>query len=189
MKMSTTQKRNIVVAALLILVISIAIMALREPATHYYGSNTETSETSVIYDTNEIKLIEPNRASLQELRAIGLDNKVAVSIIRYRSAGKVFRIKEELALCYEMTDSIYNAIEKHIIIDKEFQYKKQTFKNEESTPYKTAKKNSVKFPIDINKADLETLQHVKGIGEATASEIIAYRKCSADFTPQNNLAR
>lgn len=70
-------------------------------------------------DTITLKHFDPNTADYRTLIASGVERRIAVSIIRWREAGKVFRIKEDLALCYGMTDSIYFAMEPYIIIGEE----------------------------------------------------------------------
>lgn len=86
----------------------------------------ELNETSTIAKQDSVvatpKQFDPNTATYRELIDIGIPRKIAVGIIRWREAGKVYRIKEDLALCYSMTDSLYFAIEPLIVIDDRFRY-------------------------------------------------------------------
>ena len=50
---------------------------------------------------------DPNTVTYDELLLLGFDKRTAVGIIKYRTAGKVFGIVEELALCYGVTDSMF----------------------------------------------------------------------------------
>lgn len=59
---------------------------------------------------------DPNVATYAELRGAGVDKQVAVGIVRWRKWGKVYRIKEDLALVTGMTDSLYQVLEPYIVI-------------------------------------------------------------------------
>ncbi len=47
--------------------------------------------------------------------------------------------------------------------------------------------NSVVYPININTADVETLMYIPGIGEAKATEIVAYREANGRFSCAEDL--
>lgn len=66
-----------------------------------------------------LRPFDPNHADYRTLIEAGVPRDVAVSILRWREAGKVYRIKEDLALCYNMTDSLYFALEPYIVIGNE----------------------------------------------------------------------
>ncbi len=66
---------------------------------------------------------DPNTVELSQLLEMGLTKSQAVSLLRYRASGKVFRIKEELIECYAFTDSLYFALEPYIVIGEEYKYK------------------------------------------------------------------
>ena len=81
-------------------------------------TTTLTAQDSIVHRPT----FDPNTATYRELIEAGLPRKVAVSIIRWREAGKVFRIKEDVALCYSMTDSLYFAIESQIVIGDKYKF-------------------------------------------------------------------
>ncbi len=68
---------------------------------------------------------DPNTVTLAQLRKLGLSKSEAVSIIRYREYGKVFRIKEDLYTCYGVSDSLYYALEPYIVIGEEYRLKRR----------------------------------------------------------------
>ena len=74
-------------------------------------------------DTLKLRLFDPNEVEYEELRQMGLSRQVAVSIVRMKALGKVFHIKEDLALCYGMNDSIYERIKPYIVIGEKYQFK------------------------------------------------------------------
>ncbi|MBE6187732.1 MAG: helix-hairpin-helix domain-containing protein [Rikenellaceae bacterium] len=66
---------------------------------------------------------DPNTVTYQELLALGFEKHTAVSLLKYRARGKVFEIAEEFALCYGVTDSMFNALQPYIIIGEQFKAK------------------------------------------------------------------
>ena len=53
---------------------------------------------------------DPNTVDYETLRRLGLSKREAVSLLKYRAAGKVFRIPEDVALCYGFSDSLYRRL-------------------------------------------------------------------------------
>ncbi|MFR9620851.1 MAG: helix-hairpin-helix domain-containing protein [Rikenellaceae bacterium] len=74
----------------------------------------------------KLETFDPNTVELTTLLKMGLTKSEAVSLLRYRAAGKVFRIKEELILCWGISDSLYFALEPYIAIGEEFRYKRDS---------------------------------------------------------------
>ena len=94
---------------------------------HTYRGHTapiQPQEDSIIeVDSLELKPFDPNTADFRTMLEAGIPRNVAVSLIKWREAGKIFRIKEDVALCYNMTDSLYFALEPYIIIGEEYRIK------------------------------------------------------------------
>lgn len=65
---------------------------------------------------------DPNTVEYADLRRLGLPARVAVGLLKYRAAGKVFRIPEDVALCYGMTDSLYFLLAPYIRIAPEYAF-------------------------------------------------------------------
>lgn len=59
---------------------------------------------------------DPNSYDYEQLRESGVPTAVAAGIIRWRSYGKVYRIKEDLTQVSGMNDSIYALLKPYIII-------------------------------------------------------------------------
>ncbi|MFI3305904.1 MAG: helix-hairpin-helix domain-containing protein [Rikenellaceae bacterium] len=129
----TTMRKNIgnILTLLLIAVIIMMIFIIERQsriisdraAIESIAAATESIES----DEKRVQLapFDPNTASLQELRKLGLTRLQALSVIRYREFVKPFRIKEELINCYEMSDSLYYALEPYITIGEEYRYKRE----------------------------------------------------------------
>ncbi|WP_300798802.1 helix-hairpin-helix domain-containing protein [uncultured Alistipes sp.] len=71
-------------------------------------------------DTVRMRPFDPNTADRDELLALGLTNYEAVSLLKYRAAGKVFRIPEDVSLCYGISDSTYRQLEPYIRIGRKY---------------------------------------------------------------------
>ncbi len=77
-------------------------------------------------DSLPLGMFNPNEDSYDKLRGAGVPADVAVGIIRWRSYGKVYRIKEDLALVSAMTDSLYLCLEPYIVISDSLRPKPKT---------------------------------------------------------------
>ncbi|MFI3283039.1 MAG: helix-hairpin-helix domain-containing protein [Rikenellaceae bacterium] len=121
---SNQQKRGVLYILLLLLVVILCVDMAQKRSTER-DISTPIGDTIIEPESDSIHLFEfdPNVATLKDLRSLGLSKREALSIIRYRSAGKVFRIKEDIAGCYNISDSLYYAIEPYIVIGEEYRYK------------------------------------------------------------------
>ena len=77
-------------------------------------------EATVAADSVRLFEFDPNTVEYADLRRLGLSSRMAVSLLKYRAAGKVFRIPEDVATCYGMTDSVYFILEPYIRIGREY---------------------------------------------------------------------
>lgn len=95
------------------------------------GKSRSTTHNAEVVDTAqdtlpqsvELRSFDPNEDDLLTMTAAGVDRRVAVGIIRWREAGKVYRIKEDVALCYGVTDSMYAVLEPYIHIGDQYRIK------------------------------------------------------------------
>ena len=85
-------------------------------------------------DTVRPKPFDPNRATFDELLALGLTKHEAVSLLKYRAAGKVFRIPEDVALCYGIGDSLYRALAPYIRIGRRYAIAPTEYRTERILP-------------------------------------------------------
>ena len=71
-------------------------------------------------DTLRPRPFDPNTVTYEQLRAMGLTQTEAASLLRYRSYDKVFRIPEDVAACYGIDDSLYRLLAPHIRIARRY---------------------------------------------------------------------
>ena len=110
-----------------LLVVILLLAYLAEPSPRYRRADVYAPlrDTTHVGDSVVVRVLQPfdpNEADLRTLLDAGVDRGVAVSIIRWREAGKVYRIKEDVALCHGITDSLYFALEPYINIGEKYRY-------------------------------------------------------------------
>ncbi|MBR4844351.1 MAG: helix-hairpin-helix domain-containing protein [Alistipes sp.] len=109
----------IAILGITILIISLYI----EPIGRHATISQPTQQDSVVMATPSMSPFDPNEADYKTLISAGVPRNIAVNLIRWRESGKVFRIKEDIALCYDMTDSLYFVLEPYIIIGEKYRIK------------------------------------------------------------------
>lgn len=132
---------------LIIIIILLAVVVLRRGESRSTTHNAEVVDTAqdTLPQSVELRSFDPNEDDLLTMTAAGVDRRVAVGIIRWREAGKVYRIKEDVALCYGVTDSMYAVLEPYIHIGDQYRIKpkrdtlysqKPTHKDISYTPFR-----------------------------------------------------
>lgn len=81
-------------------------------------------------DSVRLFRFDPNTADYEELRRLGLSKHEAVSLLKYRAAGKVFRIPEDVATCYGFTDSLYLRLAPYIRIGRKYAIAPREYRRE-----------------------------------------------------------
>ena len=114
---SKSNIRGLVILLPLVLILALAVY-LSEPTGRF--SSEAADKWELPSDTIVLHTFDPNTAGVFELCSLGMTRMQAVSVIKYREAGKVYRIKEDLLTVYSMTDSLYRVLEPYITIGDEF---------------------------------------------------------------------
>ena len=105
---SESQRRGLMVMVLLLFILlTIYLLAERMQPVTLLEEPTETVA---------LQTFDPNVDSYETLRAKGIPTEVAVGMVRWRSYGKVYRIKEDVAMVSGMTDSLYGVLAPYISI-------------------------------------------------------------------------
>ena len=114
---------------------------------------------------------DPNIVTYKEMIKIGIDGKTANILIKYRKA-TVFYSKEDLLKVYGFTEEKYTELEDFI------QFPIKDIKEKIEKPIGVIIDTIV---VDINKANVEELKRLKGIGEFRAEKIIELREKLGGF--------
>lgn len=116
-------------------------------------------------------LFDPNNYNKENWMSLGLSDKQAASIMKFRESGAQFRIKNDVQKLFVVSDELYQLLEKQIDLPDSLskEQKKKLFKN-----YKPK-------PMDINSIGEKELQYVRGIGPFYADKILQYRNMLGGF--------
>ena len=132
------------------------------------------STSTIIY-----KSFDPNVADYRTLLESGVPRNVAVSIIKWRESGKVYSIKEDVALVYNMSDSLYFALEPYIEIGEEYRIKpKERVQDSDSGDY-VQKRERHKLSVELEPFMLDTVSNAYlralGFSVREAESVLRYR--------------
>ena len=164
-----------------------------------YKQRQETNKKQKEEPQQEIVLqyFDPNTADSITLRRVGLNERVTRNILRYRQKGGKWKNTEHFKTVWGLDDSTFQALKPYIQIDTmpfyrarkerlirdslywdsvKITYKQKRdsiFKSIDSTYQPTHEKRDT--IIELNTADTNDLQYIRGIGKYTATQIIRYR--------------
>lgn len=116
------RERRALVVFLLLAGVFVAGLLLAERRESAVSADRVEAEMEATVAADSVRLFEfdPNTVEYADLRRLGLTSRMAVSLLKYRAAGKVFRIPEDVATCYGTTDSVYFILEPYIRIGREY---------------------------------------------------------------------
>ena len=159
-------------------------------------STEEISSPAYFPQKTQISTIElfpfnPNTATFDDWKKLGVREKTIKTIQNYISKGGKFFKKEDLKKIYGFSKEDYSRLENYITIGKKETVEKYEIRNEkddkkpetsyqkqETTKYKPP---TTSFTIDINTADSAEWAKLKGIGEKLSSRIVKYRNNLGGF--------
>jgi DNA uptake protein ComE-like DNA-binding protein len=137
-------------------------------------SNNKRSE-SIEKNGAEIKLtpfdFDPNQLTGDQWKKLGLDDRKIKVILNYRNKGGRFRVKQDLAKIYSISEQEYRILEPYIMINP---LPGQEEKKIENTPEISP------FPFDPNKLTREQALKM-GLHESVINAIINYRSKGGRF--------
>ena len=151
------------------------------------SKNNKVIENSIAEQLDTLFTFDPNTVTYDELRLLGFDRRTAVGIVKYRTAGKVFGIAEEFALCYGVTDSMFARVRPYIKIGNEFATKPKN--KETDTLRKERKPRFAPRPFEKFAIDTVCVEYLRLIGFSTrqAEALIEYRNRGKGIFSMNEL--
>ncbi len=119
---------------------------------------------------------DPNIATLEQLRSLGIPQTSANRIAAYRRKGGNFKIKSDLMKIYGLDSTLYKKLYTYIQLPSE-SISLQSGRNKTFQPskLKSLKRKSVNQAFDINTADTILLKTIYGIGSRLAARIVKFR--------------
>lgn len=127
------------------------------------------------------KKFNPNEFGLNDWKKIGLSEKQATSVLKFKEQLGGFKTKEDVKKSYVISDKLFNQIKDKIDIP---QIDSDKEKSEKDTLTKTATPVEVDnkdYVVEINSATAEELVNIKGIGDFFAKKIIEQREKLGGF--------
>lgn len=142
-------------------------------------NKADTLAENIVIDTRvEIDLpadgyfvFDPNHATAEDLRRLGMNNRLAGNLLKYRRHGGKFKNSGDLKKIYGMTPELYARLEPYISIEE---------KALKAVPA-TVNKKPERFLSDINQADSVVLEKLPGIGPVLSQRIVRYRNLLGGF--------
>jgi competence protein ComEA len=120
-------------------------------------------------------VFDPNTVNENDLLRMGLEERVAKSIVSYRNKGGQFRTAADLQKIYGLNEHDFKALEPFIRIEGSYPLPPEDF------PEKYM------VVLDLNQADSLDLQQLQGIGPAFAARIIRYRDLLGGYCRKEQL--
>ena len=196
MKLFSEEQRRGAVVLLPLLVVVVLLATVAERRTPVYkdvaGLQTVEAEEVVLQPFN------PNEFEYEELRAAGVPSEVAAGIVRWRRYGKVYRMKEDVALVSGVTDSIYAALKPYIVIADSLapksRYSDRQVRVQGDNEIRTvavknvraAKPSAELVQFRIDTASVEYLASV-GFSRKQAEVVVKYRDAIGGITSEQEL--
>lgn len=177
--------RGFVFVVAIIVIIALVVILARPRQGIYLAENKGEKEEKVKRDS--LFAFDPNTVTYEELLLLGFDKRTAVGIIKYRTAGKVFGIAEELALCYGVSDEMFARVRPYIKIGSKYatRPKSQT----DSTKRVEHKSRFTPRPFEPFGIDTVGVNYLRLIGFSTrqAEALIRYREQGDGIHSMNEL--
>ena len=168
------------------IIISIALFVVARPKLNrsfeLIGQGEPSTYNNIDRDSAEVeyKPFDPNTADYRTMISSGVPRTIAVNLIKWRESGKVFRIKEDVALCYGMTDSVFFLLEPYITIGEEFKIKRNAPKQSYYSKPQTTKKERHQLKTELVPFSLDTVSasylELLGFTPKQAELVVRYRE-------------
>ncbi|MFA0961391.1 ComEA family DNA-binding protein [Roseivirga sp. BDSF3-8] len=174
-----------------------ALAAKESYQNNSYYARSNVAETADEKEAKAARLFpfDPNTASVEQLMELGLPDWLAERIEKYRSKGGEFRIKDDLAKIYGMSEEQFATLEPYIQLPdtkpkQAYTAYKKPWASDSLAPLSPADSAwrarrelfaSVEFPFDINTADSIQLMALTGIGSKTSARILEERQKLGGF--------
>ncbi|MDH5608985.1 MAG: helix-hairpin-helix domain-containing protein [Cyclobacteriaceae bacterium] len=116
---------------------------------------------------------DPNTASLDDLRQLGFPESIGQRIVKYREAGGVFVVKNDLGKIYAINQEILNDLWEYIDLPEKTSNKNPSnHGGSEKIPYKR---------LNLNQLEPSDMEFIKGIGPVLSQRIVKYRNLLGGF--------
>ncbi|WP_321515442.1 helix-hairpin-helix domain-containing protein [Marinifilum fragile] len=186
---STSEKRGLLVLALILITVFVLPEFINtDPTPDSIPKKNENLDSliAILSSKGKLKnpalfLFDPNKASAEDFKKLGLRDYQARNILKYREKGGVFRSKADFRKIYGIKDDDYNRLKDYINIPPAI--KKEDVKN---IAKRRVELELFNFdPNTIDKAEWEKL----GVNDRMSNRIIKYLSTGARFKNTDDLGK
>ncbi len=135
----------------------------------------------------ELKPFDPNTATENELLSLGLEDRTVKVLLKYREKGGRFRTKNDLQKVYNLSDIDFLRISSYIQIAENQTITQGYLASPQNNDLVKKLEFSEPLQVDLNRATVEDLVHLRGIGRTFALRILEHRERLGGFTSLNQL--
>jgi len=191
--MFTREERQTVVLLLPLLLVAGSLFVWLRPREEPSADRTESrSAAAAVASVDTVRPFEfdPNTVDYRSLRRLGFSRQDAAGILRYRAAGKIFRIPEDFASCYQVSDSMYDRLERYIVIGEAFRFRPRRSDTTAVRPRVFARRERVVAELTPFRIDTVSARFFRSIGftKRQSEAIDRYNRLIGGFRDVEELA-
>ena len=150
-----------------------------KPQSSPYHTSTSVTAAELFY-------FDPNTATTDEWKRLGLREKTIQTILNFRSKGGKFRKPEDLSKIYGLRTQDYERLSSYVRIGAAGSVVPAS--SDHSFPANNTSRVETVVTIDINLSDSTDWKKLKGIGPAYARRILNFRNKLGGFTSVDQVA-
>lgn len=154
----------------------ITALVLVRPSANPEAARRAEAVMEIRRDTTAMRHFDPNTATFDELLELGLSKHEAVSLLKFRAAGKVFRIPEDLALCYGISDSLYRQLAPWVRIGRKYAIAPEEYRTGRILPEPLTPR-----PFRIDTVSVRYLRAIGALSKRQAEAFIRWRDLSGIY--------
>ena len=154
----------------------VTALVLVRPSANPEAARRAEAVMEIRRDTTAMRHFDPNTATFDELLELGLSKHEAVSLLKYRAAGKVFRIPEDLALCYGISDSLYRQLAPWVRIGRKYAIAPEEYRTGRILPEPLAPR-----PFRIDTVSVRYLRAIGALSKRQAEAFVRWRDLSGIY--------
>lgn len=118
-------------------------------------------------DSVRLVPFDPNTADYETLRSLGMTRHEAVSLLKFRASGKVFRIPEDVALCYGIGDSAYRVLAPCIRIGEAYRLRPREERRTADRFARSRRDTLPRLPLSPFRIDTVSVRYLTAVGVLT----------------------
>lgn len=136
--------------------------------------------------SRDLFVFDPNTVSAEQLQQLGLREKTATTLLKFRKKGFVFKEKKDLLKVYGISDKLYTSLEPYILIKSLASVAEAEIAPKEAATRPAPQKASV-AATELNSADSLDLLALNGVGPTFAKRILKYRSILGGYASVEQL--